>query len=62
MSNEYILPKVDCRFFDEDANPRFCMVLREAYCFKEQCKFYKTKEENTNGNTVRTDKRVSVPV
>lgn len=62
MSNEYILPKVDCRFFDEDTKPRFCMVLREAYCFKERCKFYKAKEENTNGDIVRTDKRVSVPV
>lgn len=62
MSDQYILPKVDCRFFDEDANPRFCMVLREAYCFKEKCKFYKTKEENTNGNNLRTNRSISVPV
>ena len=49
MSDQYILPKVDCLFFSEDANPRFCMVLREAYCFKERCKFYKTREEENDG-------------
>lgn len=55
MSEEYILPRVDCQFFDEDTDPVFCMVLKEAYCFKEKCKFYKAKEENTNGNYLRND-------
>lgn len=47
--NEYVLPKVDCLFFNEEANPRFCMVLREAYCFKEKCRFYKPKEDREGG-------------
>lgn len=59
MSNEYILPKVDCRFFDEDANPLFCMVLKEAYCFKERCRFYKTREEESNGRRMG---RPEIPV
>ena len=53
MSDQYILPKVDCRFFDEDTNPRFCMVLKEAYCFKERCRFYKTREEVNDGSPDR---------
>lgn len=62
MSDQYVLPKVDCQFFEEDAGPIFCRVLKEAYCFKEKCKFYKTKEENTNGNNLRTNRSISVPV
>ena len=52
MSDQYVLPKVDCEHFRENKNFVKCEILREMYCFVERCKFYKPKEENTDGNNL----------
>ena len=37
--------KKDCFAYNEKLVNRSCTALRELYCAKEECKFYKTKEQ-----------------
>lgn len=40
MTEQYVLPKVDCEYFREEKNHFTCQILKEPYCFTERCKFY----------------------
>lgn len=44
MSDQYVLPKVDCEHFREKKNHFECRILKEPFCFTERCKFYKPEE------------------
>lgn len=53
--------KKDCFAYMSDNQYRGCMCLNELFCRKENCKFYKTKEEakkdyldNYNVSTAQT--------
>ena len=46
-NEEKIEIKKDCRFYK---NHRYCNALKEMYCHKEICNFYKPKEEKGKKN------------
>lgn len=49
MSDQYVLPKVDCEHFREEDSHFACRILKEPYCFTERCKFYVPKEDEEGG-------------
>ena len=47
--------KTDCFAYDCSLKNRQCKALRELYCAKKNCKFYKTKEQYLK--ELRSEKR-----
>lgn len=51
--------KVDCFAYPELGKSE-CYCLKECYCKKEECKFYKTKEEVNKSDLERAVRRYSL--